>query len=68
MKNHVAAYRTMFRLKQAELAEMIGVMPTTLSFKENSKRDWTSSEMGEIYEIFKKYKPDIKFEDIFFTQ
>ena len=67
MKNNVAAYRVMFKLKQSDLADILGVRPNTLSFKENGKHDWTSSEMGHIYETFKRYKPDIKFEDIFFT-
>ncbi len=68
MKNNVAAYRVMFKMKQIELAKIIGIRPTTLSFKENGKHDWASSEMLKIYNEFKKYKSDIKFEDIFFTQ
>ena len=68
MKNYVAAYRTMFHIKQSELAEMIDVTPSTLSFKETGKRDWTGSEMVRIWDIFKKDKPDIRIEDIFFNQ
>lgn len=67
MKNNVAAYRVMFKIKQSELADKIGISYSSLSFKETGRRDWTSTEMGDIYNEFKKYKPDLQFNDIFFT-
>lgn len=68
MSNNVAAYRKMFRLDQKYLADKIGITPTTLSFKENERSDWTGQNMADILEEFKKYKQEITIEDIFFVQ
>lgn len=49
-------------ITQSELAKIINVDPSTMSYKMNNKSEFTISEIKKIISYFKK-----TFEEIFFT-
>lgn len=57
----------MLKLNQKTLAQKIGISSVSYSHKERGKIDFTQKEMVAITNIIKEKIPDIKMDDIFFT-
>lgn len=56
----------MYGITQKEIASVIGVTPTTYSYKENGKTYFNQREMITITNELKKHNPVITMDDIFF--
>lgn len=54
-----------YKLKQNDLAKLLGLSKTTLSFKLHGTSDFKLDEVNTILKEFKKYNKDITYEYLF---
>ena len=62
MTNNLKELRCQFKKKQSELAQKLGIYPSTYNYKENGKSEFTASEIKKLQEIF-----NLTFNQIFLT-
>lgn len=57
-----------YGIKQRELAQVLGLVPQTVTNRlNNTKGEWTESEMLKVWKYFKTHvNEDIKITDLFF--
>ena len=62
----LASLRTLYKINQSDLAEVIGVTINTFSSKERGVTAFTQQEMILITNHFKRFDSNITMDDIFF--
>ncbi|MGL5718700.1 MAG: helix-turn-helix transcriptional regulator [Paraclostridium sp.] len=66
MPNKLAGYRSMYKINQSTLAELLGIALPTYCNKENNKgAEFTRSEMVKLTKYFKNLMPNITMDEIF---
>ncbi|MGX7358995.1 helix-turn-helix transcriptional regulator [Dolosigranulum pigrum] len=64
--NKVAGYRKMAELRQADMAEYLGISRQSYWCKENNRVSFSDKEKQKIKELFQKFIPELTIDDIFF--
>lgn len=67
MNRQLIAYRKGIGFTQTAFSKKIGISLSAYSQKETGKLDFTQTEMRKILDLLKKYNPDVKADDIFFS-
>ncbi|EFV35575.1 MULTISPECIES: helix-turn-helix transcriptional regulator [Gemella] len=64
--NKVQAYRQTLRLKQRQMADMLGISVVMYSKKERKKTAFTDYEKVKLLNYFKQYFPKETIDSLFF--
>jgi putative transcriptional regulator len=64
----LVAYRILLGISSAEMAEKIGICPSSYSQKETGKQPFKQNEMEKIAEVIREKYPTATVDDIFFDQ
>ena len=64
--NKVQAYRQTLRLKQRQMADMLGISVVMYSKKERKKTAFTDYEKVKLLNYFKQYLPKETIDSLFF--
>lgn len=68
MINNLAKYRKFIEMSQKEMATVANMCLTSYYMKEKGTREFTQTEMFNIYSYIKKRVPEITIEELFYKK
>lgn len=67
MSKNLAKYRRFINMTQRDMAKVAGCCLTSYYMKESGNRDFTQTEIYNIFNVVKEKIPDITIEELFFN-